>query len=199
VFRRLYAILLGACISIALFYIASSITFSTRLDPGFPAKTWKWRWLLIDGWLSILYAAVFFAIAFLWRPSGTNRRLALSDELPMSENEADLYDVDAMLPEEDREDAGELKGETYPLTRVSGDGRHEHVVFDVGSDDDDQETPLGHGRNGKASFERRARRRSSGSEGGRSDGEDGFDITRQHQAKKEEDEEPPEYRPYKDD
>lgn len=184
----------------ALFYISSSITFSTRLDPGFPAKTWKWRWLLIDGWLSILYAAVFFAIAFLWRPSGTNRRLALSDELPMSENEADLYDVDAMLPEEDREDAGELKGETYPLTRVSGDGRREHVVFDVGSDDegeDDEETPLGHGRNGKASFERRARRRSSGSDGGRSDGEDGFDITRQ--AKKEEDEEPPEYRPYKDD
>ncbi|GAA5957944.1 hypothetical protein JCM10213_002267 [Rhodosporidiobolus nylandii] len=135
-FVRLYYILLTASALILLFFLASSVTFSSRLSPSFPAKTWKTRWLLLDGWLSILYAACFFAVAFLWRPTGSNRRLGLSDELPQSENEADLYDVDHLLPDEDREDAGELK-ETYPLRTLS-EQREDPVVFDVGSDEEEE-------------------------------------------------------------
>lgn len=145
-FQRLFYILVTACSFVMVFFLASSIAFSSRLDPSFPAKSWKWRWLLLDGWLSILYMLVFFSVAFLWRPTGTNRRLALSDELPMSDRDED--DEAAALfelpdDEAERDEAGELKGETYPLTRRSRDGRHDEVVFDVGSDGDEDDSDDG--------------------------------------------------------
>lgn len=145
-FQRLFYILVTACSLVMIFFLASSIAFSSRLDPSFPAKSWKWRWLLLDGWLSILYMLVFFSVAFLWRPTGTNRRLALSDELPMSDrNEDDEAAALFELPDDEaeRDEAGELKGETYPLTRRSRDGRHDEVVFDVGSDGDEDDSDDG--------------------------------------------------------
>ncbi|GJN89555.1 hypothetical protein Rhopal_002542-T1 [Rhodotorula paludigena] len=196
-FRRLYLVLLSASGLILLFFLASSITFSSRLSPSFPARTWQTRWLLLDGWLSILYAVTFFAIAFLWRPTQANRHLALSDELPLDEAEAELYDLD----DEDREDAGELK-ETYPLRATRT--HDERVVFDVGSDDDDDEDenggPSGHRRQSSAA--KHSREFSAGSarsapggkprgaeesrllDGGEDEDED-LDITSQHGAAKE--------------
>lgn len=37
-------------------------------------QNWKIRWLLLDAWMNLLYLMVFLAIAFLWRPTGDNRR-----------------------------------------------------------------------------------------------------------------------------
>ncbi|GAA6007489.1 hypothetical protein JCM10207_006361 [Rhodosporidiobolus poonsookiae] len=198
-FTRLYYILLAASSLILLFFLASSLLFTSRTSPSFPAQTWQTRWLLLDGWLSILFAAVFFAVAFLWRPAGSNRRLALSDEVPLSEGDADLYDVDAMLDEEERDryadegdrDASELK-ETYPLRRISeqrGGGR-EGTPFEVGSSDEDEEED-----------EARARGRAE-KEGGKAEetaglmGDDEFDITKQHSAGLDA---PPSYRSHKND
>lgn len=174
-FQRLFYILAVALTLVVLFFIASSIAFSSRLDPSFPAKSWKWRWLLLDGWFSILYMLVFFAVAFLWRPAGSNRRLALSDEVPLSDRDDDEAAGLFELPDDDaeRDEAGELKGETYPLTRRSRDGRQE-VVFDVGSDADES------GDEGGSRHSRR--RRSSGDESV-------DDITTQHDKAKKLDEE----------
>ncbi|GAA6012680.1 hypothetical protein JCM8202_003410 [Rhodotorula sphaerocarpa] len=174
-FQRLFYILAVASTLVVLFFIASSIAFSSRLDPSFPAKSWKWRWLLLDGWFSILYMLVFFAVAFLWRPAGSNRRLALSDEVPLSDRDDDEAAGLFELPDDDaeRDEAGELKGETYPLTRRSRDGRQE-VVFDVGSDADES------GDEGGSRHSRR--RRSSGDESV-------DDITTQHDKAKKLDEE----------
>ncbi|GAA5986074.1 hypothetical protein JCM11641_005548 [Rhodosporidiobolus odoratus] len=191
-FVRLYYVLLTVSALILLFFLASSITFSSRLSPSFPAKTWKTRWLLLDGWLSLLFAACFFAVAFLWRPTGSNRRLALSDELPMSENEADMYDVDGMLPEEDREDAGELR-ETYPLRRLSE--QRDEVVFEVGSDEEEEAaTPRRKRRSGDGAVDQERK--------GLMLGDDALDITTQHADGKHSGglDAPPEYRTtYKDD
>ncbi|GAA5986577.1 hypothetical protein JCM10908_003807 [Rhodotorula pacifica] len=167
-FRRLFWVLVTASSLVMVFFLASSIAFSSRLDPSFPAKSWKWRWLLLDGWLSILYMLVFFAVAFLWRPTGTNRRLALSDELPMSDREDDEAAALFELPDDEaeRDEAGELKGETYPLTRRSRDG-HQEVVFDVGSDADESD-----GDDGNSSHRGSGRRER---------GDDSvYDITTQH-------------------
>ncbi|BGP39303.1 hypothetical protein JCM10449v2_003241 [Rhodotorula kratochvilovae] len=134
-FVRLYCILVVASSLILVLFIASSITFSSRLSPSFPARTWQTRWLLLDGWLSLLFAGVFFAVAYLWRPTGANRRLALSDELPHDEGDVDLEEE--LLADEDRDDAGELDGSSIVLRqRRSTDSR---VVFDVGSDEDDDD------------------------------------------------------------
>ena len=52
-FVRLYYILVVTATLILLFFIASSIAFSSRLSPSFPARTWQTRWILLDGWLSL--------------------------------------------------------------------------------------------------------------------------------------------------
>ncbi|KAK4703861.1 chitin deacetylase, partial [Phenoliferia sp. Uapishka_3] len=125
VFTKLYRILVVAVIIIGAFFIISSLSFSNRLDQDFGPKTWQTRWVLLDGWLGVLYALVFCAIAFLWRPTANNRRLALSDELPTDEQGAEDYEVDAL----DRDGSDK---EAIPLNSV---GRDE-VVFDVGEDEE---------------------------------------------------------------
>lgn len=141
VFVNLYRILIVAVIIIGAFFVISSLSFSNRLDQDFGPKTWQTRWVLLDGWLGVLYAIVFIAVAFLWRPTANNRRLALSDELPTDELVAEDYEVDALAHEESDKD-------NIPLN-----GMNESTVFDVGdsdaSDDDearDEEADVGKAR-----------------------------------------------------
>ncbi|KAI5475999.1 transmembrane receptor [Pseudohyphozyma bogoriensis] len=141
-FTKLYRILVGAVIVIGAFFVISSISFSNRLDEDFGPKTWQTRWILLDGWLGVLYFIVFVAIAFLWRPTANNKRLALSDELPTDEAAAEEFEVDG-LTGEDTDDK-----DNVPLTRVGNDS----VVFDVGeeSDEEDEEADVGmHGQRAK--------------------------------------------------
>ncbi|GAA6056885.1 hypothetical protein JCM3770_005128 [Rhodotorula araucariae] len=175
-FVRLYYILVVASSLIFVLFVASSITFSSRLSPSFPARTWQTRWLLLDGWLSLLFAVVFFAVAYLWRPTGSNRRLALSDELPHDEADVDLEEE--LLANEDRDGAGELDDSSFPLrARRSTDDR---VVFDVGSDDD--------GASEADSDARDAKRRSYAREGARRSG-DGAGLLDAEERERAEDEE----------
>jgi hypothetical protein len=94
-FRKLHIILIIAVLVVVGFFVVTSMSFSSRYEegpyyspvlvptpyelqwssyPDFAAKTCKYRWWLIDGYLSILFLLVFTAIAFLWRPTGNNRR-----------------------------------------------------------------------------------------------------------------------------
>ncbi|KAI9608843.1 hypothetical protein H4Q26_005032 [Puccinia striiformis f. sp. tritici PST-130] len=145
-FVRLHRILIGAAIVIVIFFFVSSVSFSNRLEQDFAPDTWRTRWFLLDGWLSLLYMVCFVSIAYLWRPTERNRYLAMSDELAQDEEAADEYDNqaperDGALGEDD--DAGK---EWVP----QGDGRdavplqlrrvgEETVVFDLGEDDEDND------------------------------------------------------------
>ncbi|KAI0052524.1 hypothetical protein FA95DRAFT_1580094 [Auriscalpium vulgare] len=73
-FQRLQYILLFVVFVIAIFFVVSSLTFSGRLAEDYAANSWKARWWLLDGWLSLLYFFAFGAIAYLWRPSAHNGR-----------------------------------------------------------------------------------------------------------------------------
>ncbi|KAF8203093.1 protein PTM1, partial [Pholiota molesta] len=75
-FERLYYILLFAVLIIAIFFVVSTMSFSGRLAevPDYSARTWRYRWWLLDGYLALLYLTGFVSIAFLWRPSENNRR-----------------------------------------------------------------------------------------------------------------------------
>ncbi|KAF8973663.1 lung seven transmembrane receptor-domain-containing protein [Flammula alnicola] len=73
-FERLYYILLFTVLVIAIFFVVSTMSFSGRLAEDYSAKTWRYRWWLLDGWLALLYLSGFVGIAFLWRPSANNRR-----------------------------------------------------------------------------------------------------------------------------
>lgn len=139
VFTKLYRILVIAVVVIGAFFVISSLSFSSRLDEDFAPGTWKSRWILLDGWLGVLYLVVFSSVAWLWRPTANNRRLALSDELPTDETEADQFDVDALAREDSDKD-------NVPMRGLGNDS----VVFDVGDDDEeDEERGIGMERKGE--------------------------------------------------
>ncbi|GAA5927692.1 uncharacterized protein JCM15063_005970 [Sporobolomyces koalae] len=187
-FVRLQYILYFAIFDICIAFIASAVTFSSRLRSSFPANTWKTRWFLVEGWSSVLYLIVFSSIAILWRPTSNNRKLTLSDELAQTEDEADLYDVDALLPRgEGGEDADELK-DSFPMSRRSDAVRDERVMFEVGSDDEEERSGARRGRSEDdgSDDERRRLRYSEGDDRQ-------LDITTQHDDRDSMDA-PPEYR-----
>jgi hypothetical protein len=82
------------------------------------------------------------AAAYLWRPTGSNRRLAMSDELAQDEEDAEDYDLDAL---ESRGQPHPLNADGIPEAPRSGRRRvgEDELVFEIGEDDEDEE---GHGR-----------------------------------------------------
>jgi len=143
-FTRLHYILLFTVLVIAIFFVVSSMSFSGRLAEDYAAKSWRVRWWLLDGWLGLLYLTGFVLIAFLWRPSENNRRLAMSDEIAQDEEDAEDYDLEAIQSrtpvrdddDDDDDDAATLvggrRGNPNSLTE-------DNVVFEIGDEDDDDD------------------------------------------------------------
>jgi len=132
VFTKLYRVLVVAVIVIGAFFVLSSLSFSNRLDQDYGPDTWQTRWVLMDGWLGVLYFVVFFSIAWIWRPTANNRRLALSDELPTEEMGEEDYELGAGGEGDDDDDDDK---DAMELGHVGRDS----VVFDVGEDDSEDE------------------------------------------------------------
>lgn len=94
-FQGLYRILVIAVIAVAAFFVLSSISLSNRLDEDYAPRNWRWRWILLDASLALIYLAVFVAIAWLWRPTENNVRFAMSQELAQDEEDAEDYELAA--------------------------------------------------------------------------------------------------------
>jgi hypothetical protein len=93
-FQKLQYILFFVVFVVSIFFVVSTLTFSGRLAEGsgsmhqtmtsrlntnlpyidYAANSWRVRWWLLDGWLSLLYFLAFGSIAYLWRPSANNSR-----------------------------------------------------------------------------------------------------------------------------
>ncbi|TDL28022.1 hypothetical protein BD410DRAFT_739394 [Rickenella mellea] len=138
-FQRLHRILLMVVFVIAIFFVVSSLSFSNRLAEDYASKSWKVRWWLLDGWLALLYLSAFASIAYIWRPTGSNRRLAMSEELAQEDEDAEDYDLEAIerrVGDRD-DDEATLVGRRGPASVLSEDA----VVFEIGdqelSDDED--------------------------------------------------------------
>ncbi|KAH0591001.1 hypothetical protein H2248_001112 [Termitomyces sp. 'cryptogamus'] len=132
-FQRLYYILLGAVVVIAVFFVVSSLSFSGRLAEDYAAKSWRVRWWLLDGWLALLYLVAFASISTLWRPSANNRRLAMSDEIAQDEEDAEDYDLEALsrrIRARDDDDNATLVADRGP-----GGPAHPEVVFEIGDEE----------------------------------------------------------------
>lgn len=121
------------------FFVISTIAFSQSAGEGFAPNTWQYRWFLLDGWLGLLYFGVFAAIAWVWRPTGNNMRLAMSDELATDDDpNAEGYEVDVFgMPGGPDSDDDE---ESKPTSRGGADAKRvpqDNVVFSIGDEDDD--------------------------------------------------------------
>ncbi|KAI5982726.1 lung seven transmembrane receptor-domain-containing protein [Pisolithus albus] len=132
-FQRLYYILLAAVVVIAIFFVVSSYSFSDRLAEDYAAKSWRARWWLLDGYLALLFFVAFWSIAYLWRPTEHNRRLAMSDELAQEDEDAEDYDLEALQSRTAAREDDEItlvnnRREPEPLAE-------NHVVFEIGDED----------------------------------------------------------------
>ncbi|OJA19821.1 putative mannosyltransferase [Rhizopogon vesiculosus] len=132
-FKRLHYILLSTVVVILIFFLISSLSFSDRLAEDYAAKTWKTRWWLLDGYLAILYFVAFWGIAYLWRPSENNRRLAMSDEISQEDEDAEDYDLEAIHHRTVAREDDEI---TLVNSRREPEALAEdHVVFEIGDED----------------------------------------------------------------
>lgn len=99
-FQSLYRILIIAVIAVAAFFVLSSISLSNRMDEDYAPRNWRWRWVLLDASLSLIYLSAFVAIAWLWRPTENNVRFAMSQELAQDDDEdAEDYELGPHDPE----------------------------------------------------------------------------------------------------
>lgn len=163
-FKTLYRLLLVAVIALFGFFVVSSMSFSSRYDEDYAPRSWKSRWWLLDGFLVLLYMAVFVSIAFLWRPTGNNRRLAMSDELAQDEEEAEDYDLEAIQARGERAKMEAMMGiDAMGNSHRPEEGRiqlpkdnDQDVVFEIGDEGSDDEREEGR-RSGRLSGERHPR------------------------------------------
>lgn len=175
-FKRLYYILLATVAIIAIFFVISSVSFSDRLAEDYAAKSWRVRWWLLDGYLALLYFFSFWSIAYLWRPSENNRRLAMSDEIAQEDEDAEDYDLETL---QQRTVAREDDEITLVNSRREPEALAEdHVVFEIGDED------MGSDDEGETAAKKRhgGERRASG------DKQDGADEERQGLMYKDRDE-----------
>lgn len=145
-FKRLQIILLGAVVFLTLYFfgITGLIAFTGTND--FIEESWKYRWFLLEGILVLLYFVVFGLIAWSWRPTGNNMRLAMSDELATDEDvAAGQFDVHTIGSEheeldEDAEEVGSVHLRQLSHTPRDESAHQVHVTEPeysaVGSDDD---------------------------------------------------------------
>ncbi|KAJ3060754.1 hypothetical protein HDU98_003327 [Podochytrium sp. JEL0797] len=76
-YQRLWRILVFSAVVLFAFFIVNTIAFKNRFEPGYIQTYWQYRWLLLDGWLNILYLVIYLSIALLWRPTENNQRYGL--------------------------------------------------------------------------------------------------------------------------
>nr|CDI54954.1 related to PTM1-member of the major facilitator superfamily [Melanopsichium pennsylvanicum 4] len=158
-FVKLHRILIAAVAVIFGFFIISSVAFSQSSGQGFAPNTWRYRWFLLDGWLALLYFSVFAAIAWVWRPTGSNMRLAMSDEIATEDDPtAEGYEVDTFArgpdgPGSDDEDEDPESNKTSQGNHNNNGSRgaarvgamRDEVVFEIGDEEDEADQSKDHG------------------------------------------------------
>lgn len=119
-FKRLQVILLGAVAFLTLYFFGIVLLVALTGTSEFVDHSWKYRWFLLEGVLDLLYLGAFGLIAWSWRPTGNNMRLAMSDELATDEEvAAGQFDVHTIGTDHDDLDDDAQEVESVHLHQLS--------------------------------------------------------------------------------
>ncbi|KAI9320583.1 lung seven transmembrane receptor-domain-containing protein [Dichotomocladium elegans] len=134
-YKRLHRLLVFSLIMVVVIFILNMFAFSGRNEVDWAARSWKWRWVMLDGLLNILYFVVFVVIIILWRPTYNNQRyglqqisqdeeeaIALENQLRRTEGSGhgdDEYDDDTAIFELGDDDMSDDDGHRYKSTPTS--------------------------------------------------------------------------------
>lgn len=147
-YRNLWWILLGSAIAIFGFFILSTLVQSTQRLRDIINNYWKTKWLLNYGWPNFVYLVAFAMIAFIWRPTGNNRRFAMSSQLAQDENDAEEFEIGSLNGSDDENEELNPVPQSPPqntsgLTRTDSRGetvfeadRDSPAVSDINDSDD---------------------------------------------------------------
>ncbi|KAI9487860.1 MAG: lung seven transmembrane receptor-domain-containing protein [Benjaminiella poitrasii] len=130
-YKRLYRLLLFSVLAVVGIFILNMLAFSGRMAIDWAAKNWKYRWVMLDGLLNILYFIVFFVIVILWRPTSNNSRYGL---MQLSQDEEEALDLEERLR---REENGE--NNTNNHSRGTNYRVDESAIFELGGELTDEE------------------------------------------------------------
>ncbi|KAH8547741.1 lung seven transmembrane receptor-domain-containing protein [Umbelopsis sp. PMI_123] len=132
-YKRLYRLLIFSVCMVVVIFVINILNFGSRLSLDWPARNWKRRWFMLDGWLNILYFIVFLVIVILWRPTDNNARYGLEQ---LSQDEDEAMDLENNLRRAEGLGYDGMKG------RGNGDGRildDEAAIFELGDEESDEE------------------------------------------------------------
>jgi hypothetical protein len=133
-YKRLYRLLVFSVCMVVVVFVLNILNFGNRMSPDWPARNWKRRWFMLDGWLNILYFVVFLVIVILWRPTDNNARYGLEQ---LSQDEDEAMDLENRLRRAEGLGYDGMKG------RGNGDGRmmdDEAAIFELGDEESDDES-----------------------------------------------------------
>lgn len=131
-YKRLYRLLVFSVLAVIGIFIFNMFAFSGRMQIDWAANNWKYRWVMLDGLLNVLYFAVFFVIIILWRPTSNNSRYGL---MQISQDEEEALDLEERLRrEEDPEHGGR-----DPNTRRHLGEEDDAAIFELGGELTDEE------------------------------------------------------------
>lgn len=140
-YKRLYKLLLFSVIAVIAIFILNMFAFSGRMAIDWAANNWKYRWIMLDGLLNVLYFIVFLIIVILWRPTSNNSRYGL---MQISQDEEEALDLEERLRRVENEN-----GEGAGPGDHSNNHRHnldnESAIFELGgelTDEEDDHQPI---------------------------------------------------------
>jgi hypothetical protein len=80
-YTRLWRLLVFSLTVLCVFFVFNTLNFMNMDQEDWPARHWRIKWFLLDGWLNILYLIVFTVIVILWRPTENNKVTLLTIHL----------------------------------------------------------------------------------------------------------------------
>ncbi|KAJ3119477.1 hypothetical protein HK098_005402 [Nowakowskiella sp. JEL0407] len=130
-YKRLRLLLLFSVFIMGLFLVLNVISMMSESDIQWIPHVWRWRWLLLDGWMHLLYLFVASSILFIWRPTENNQRYGL-DQIP-----TDDFDDDEDF---EREINSTLNfGQDMKLRSIKKGKNDTRLSFESDDDDEDED------------------------------------------------------------
>ncbi|PWA01684.1 hypothetical protein BB558_002188 [Smittium angustum] len=105
-FNKMWKLLMFNIVAFTMFIVLNIIQVSLFSNGDYIVSTWKWRWLMIDGWLNFQFFITFVVVLWWWRPTSNNHRYGL-EQLAHDEGDAwergPSHDGHAMMLADERD------------------------------------------------------------------------------------------------
>lgn len=144
-YKRLYRLLLFSVLAVIAIFIINMFAFSGRMAIDWAANNWKYRWVMLDGLLNVLYFIVFLIIVILWRPTSNNARYGL---MQISQDEEEALDLEERLRRAEDQEAHQ-GGRSNPNGLGGANANHREIdddtaIFELGGELTDEEDEHDH-------------------------------------------------------